>query len=345
MTVAFLVLGTAIVTATAVDVVLTILHPSRRGPITTASGRLVFEAMRRPALAFGRPNLMSGAGAAAIVANVVAWVALLWVGWALIYLPHMDDFAYTPSVEYSGRDFWEALYFSGMSLSTVGFGDIVAESDALRILSVLEAATGFGLITAAMTYVLSVIPRVSSVRSGARSVQSQAGDAAKAADMARDASYLVALQRQVLDIGEQTERFPVLYYFHSEDTYASMYTFFRGAVTVCLQTRWGLSTGHVPHARRYGEELEQALSHTIDHYAMRFMHGHGPEALDRPLDRDATDRLIEHLTRSAGDAGADPADLSPDERRQLSRFAGRAETFLEHLAHQHGQPHEPLPRS
>lgn len=338
----FLVIGVLVVAFTSLDLGLTILHPSRRGPITTLTGRLTFDAWRLSARLMGRPRLLSGAGAAAMAANLLAWVGLLWLGYALIYLPYIADLAYTPDVDYGDRDLWEALYFSGVSLTTVGYGDVVAETEALRIVSVLEAATGFGVMTAAITYVLSVLPRVSAIRRAARSVYCPSQDAGTAADVAQDTSYLVTLQQQILQIDEETERFPILYYFHAEEHPASLYTFLRGAVTVCLQCRWGLSPEHVPHARRHGEQLRHAIAYTRDHYATRFMHGKGPDDLDQPLCEADARRLLEHLAASAGEAGVDSARAPAQDVEQLARFAGRCEKLLEHVADQHLQPHRPL---
>ena len=51
------------------------------------------------------------------------------------------------------RDFATALYFSGVTFATLGYGDVVL-SERWRLLSAVEAANGilmFGVSTAAMT--------------------------------------------------------------------------------------------------------------------------------------------------------------------------------------------------
>jgi len=339
---ALLVLGAVVIAVTALDVFLTVMHPTRRGPLTSALSRGAFVSLRAMARTLDRRTVMSPAGPLAMMAIFAGWVVLFWVGYALVYLPNLTDLAFRSSVDYDDRDLLEALYFSGMALSTVGFGDIVAGTDGYRIISVLEAATGFAVITAAISYLLSVYPKVSDERVAARSAQSQAQDLAKAARMVRGESYLVNLHQQLLLLDEDTERFPVLFFFHSKDPNASMYTFLRGTATVCLMARWAVCPERVEHARRYGEELQQSLDRTIDHYAMRFMPGHEPEALDRSLDLEEACRRLEHVVRAAGSDG-DPSVIDDeDEVRRFARFVGRCDEFLEHIAGQHLRDHRPL---
>ena len=71
------------------------------------------------------------------------------------------------TVPFGERGLAEALYVSGATLTTVGYGDVVAGTDALRILSVLESGGGLAAITAAVTYLLSVHSAVSELRASA----------------------------------------------------------------------------------------------------------------------------------------------------------------------------------
>jgi hypothetical protein len=57
-----------------------------------------------------------------MLAQFVAWVLALWVGFALVYLPSVDQLAYAPSVRFGERDLAEALYVSATAPTTVGFG-------------------------------------------------------------------------------------------------------------------------------------------------------------------------------------------------------------------------------
>jgi hypothetical protein len=339
-------LGAVTVALVVYDVTAAVLAPVRRGPLERLISRSVFEVLRRVAIAT-RAGVLSAAGPSAVVLTIVAWVVLAAFGFALVLLPVVDDLSLQSSVSYGDRDLLLALYFSGTALTSVGFGDVVAATDLLRVLSIAEAATGFAVLTGGITYVLSLYPRVSLIRSGARSVQSQAADSSRAAAVVADGgpSYLIALHQQVLEVDEQIQRFPVLFFFHSEDRSASLHTLLRGAGMVCVQARWGVDPGKAPWGRTLGTELQQTLDQLVEHYGQRFMVGHGPAALDGPLAEDEARRRLSSFVTAAGAAGAAGATSVLEDEGELSRFArfaGRYETFLDHVANQHLKPQDPL---
>ena len=96
-----------------------------------------------------------------------------------------------------------------------------------------------------------------------------------------------------------------------------------------------------PYARVFGEELQQSLERTIDHYAARFPLGEGSEA-DQWLNRHEACRRLAHLRAAAGEAGQEGADSSEAQFDDFRRFAGRCEAFLEQLARRYGHPHRPI---
>ncbi|WP_100330444.1 potassium channel family protein [Bacillus xiapuensis] len=76
----------------------------------------------------------------------------LMIGFALIYmLLHMNGHAVWAEDAYSHLGFWErfftSLYFSGITLFSVGYGDIVPEG-AGRWVALIEAWTGYTIPTA-----------------------------------------------------------------------------------------------------------------------------------------------------------------------------------------------------
>jgi len=63
------------------------------------------------------------------------------------------------------RDFVDALYMSLVTLGTIGYGDISPATDVLRLIVPLEALVGFALLTASVSWVLTVYPALSRRRS------------------------------------------------------------------------------------------------------------------------------------------------------------------------------------
>lgn len=133
----------------------TVLHPTGRGRLT----HLVASTTWRLSSGLGRRG-RSVAGPLAMVAVVALWAALQVVGWALIYLPHVPaDFAYQPGVRpESYPHLVEAFYFSVVSMSTLGLGDVYPVEPWLRVFAPLQALFGFALLTAAVSWFIELYP-------------------------------------------------------------------------------------------------------------------------------------------------------------------------------------------
>ena len=77
-----------------------------------------------------------------IMASACAYI-LIGMAWAYFYHfvevfhPHSFTLPWTP-----GDDLWDFYYYSFVTLTTVGYGDILALTKPARALSILEALTG-----------------------------------------------------------------------------------------------------------------------------------------------------------------------------------------------------------
>lgn len=333
-------LGATLVLATGVDLMLTVLHPTREGPLSRLAIRATWGTVRRAAVSTRIGRLMNYAGPLAMACQFATWVLGMWVGFALVYSGHVDSLSFASGTEFGTRDLLDALYLSAVALTTVGFGDVVAATDGLRLVTVLEAASGLAVITGAITYLLSVYPLVSQVRVAARSVAPAApGDqAAHEFVTGGGHSELAALRRDLIQIDEDTQRFPVLYYFHSEDPSASLQTLIRASSLVTMQLRWGARRGGF-EIEWYGAALESALASLIESYRDSFMRGAAvPEAHEW-----AGERTLARLERLRASAGEPPSsELEADEMAAFAMFLKRSERFLADLAERHAYRYEPL---
>lgn len=133
----------------------TLLHPTSRGRFT----HLVASGTWQLASRFGRRGL-SVAGPLVSVAVVMLWAGFQIVGWALVYLPHVpSSFAYGPGLEPgSYPEIVEAVYFSLVTMSTLGLGDVYPTDPWLRLVAPLQALIGFGLLTAAVSWFIALYP-------------------------------------------------------------------------------------------------------------------------------------------------------------------------------------------
>jgi hypothetical protein len=157
LSVAAVVAGIALLTGVALDVFSTVFVPRRGAGWSTS--RLYAGAWKiwtAVACAGGRRRrrLLALAGPVLLPLTVIFWVAQVTVGFALIYLPFIDQFSVPPQ---EGRPSWvSVLYVSAYSTTTLAVGDIYASTGGLRLLITLQAASGFALFSIAITYLLSV---------------------------------------------------------------------------------------------------------------------------------------------------------------------------------------------
>lgn len=209
------VLGVILIAMGLYDVFQTLLHPAGRGILTQAVFRTGWWIFRH---AGHRIKVIIGPGMMVVV--VVLWVALQTLAWALIYLPHLPgEFVYSPGLNPAEHnDVAEALYVSLVTLTTVGFGDVVAADTWVRLATPVEALTGFALLTAAVSWFSQVHPSLARRRTLAFELaclaQSGYADAFEEFDSTSTASTLdhltVGVVRACVDLTQNSE----IYYFH-----------------------------------------------------------------------------------------------------------------------------------
>ena len=156
--------GGLLVLAVLREVFHTIFHPAGQGTLAMVVFRTIWRLSGRS----GRPT-RSLAGPASMVLVIVLWTAGLVLGWTLIYWAALPgDFIFAAPLDPDEQGgFLDALYFAMVTQSTLGFGDIAPQADTLRLLAPLQATIGFGLFTAAVTWVLSVYPALQRQRAAA----------------------------------------------------------------------------------------------------------------------------------------------------------------------------------
>ncbi len=228
-------LGVGLLGLVAFDVYATILHSrARAGPIGENLNRGVWWVMRGLAFRFSRPRrhlILNAVGPLLLPALVATFILFLMIGYALIYWPHMpgsfnvDEKARTPS--------WiEALYFSGITLTTLGYGDIAPRVTSMRLVALSEASAGFAFISLAVTYLLTVTNALERKRTVALSFYHQAEQGADAAGFLRHhfrrgefhglESVFASAARDLQSLLESHVEHPVIHYFHPVEVHKSL---------------------------------------------------------------------------------------------------------------------------
>lgn len=205
------VVGLLLIAGFARDVFNTLLHPSGAGAI----GPGMFRMLRK---LLGRQQRV--AAPLGIVTTIATWAGGLMIGFALIYWPHLPErFVLAAGLDPAAQGgFGDAVYVSGVALVTLGFGDIVAQASVLRLALVLEALIGFALLSASITWVLSIYPALVRSRALASTInailETSGGDRLLGEDApASVAMVLHDLAGQIATVRVDLIQYPSSYFF------------------------------------------------------------------------------------------------------------------------------------
>jgi hypothetical protein len=216
------VAGMLLLLLLAVDMFVTVFHPEGRGgPVFRPVARAVWAGFRIGRSRRARGGLSPYAGPLIAALVPVSWIVLLVVGFALLYYPWILELISMPGEP--TVPWGEALYHSLNAASTLGMGDVVAVHLPLRWLTAVQALAGFGSLTAALTYILSVYREVSGMRTLAVEIRTRIEDDDDLAPPEDPAArqeweeWLADAARSLLHVQHLSLQYPILHYFRPRD--------------------------------------------------------------------------------------------------------------------------------
>jgi len=147
--------GAVLVSVVLRELFQTLWHPSGRGRFDEWVPRALWRVSGR-----GGRRLSTVTGPLSLLLVVLSWVVLTVLGWALVYWPHVpSSFSFGTGLQPGTRaDLLDSVYLSAVTLTTLGFGDVVPTAGWLRLAVPLEALIGFAILTAAVSWGLQVQP-------------------------------------------------------------------------------------------------------------------------------------------------------------------------------------------
>jgi hypothetical protein len=276
------VMGIGLLGLVALDIYRTILHSrGRSGPVTESLTRAVWRLTRGAAFRrsrLDRHRLLNHIGPLLLPLTVATLVALLIFGYALVYWPHLPaDFNVDKKAQ-SGRGI-EALYFSGITFTTLGYGDIAPRSTSMRLLALSEALTGFGFISLAVTYLVSLTAALERKRAVALSYYHQARQGADVAGLLIHhfvggrfvglETIFAAAARDLQGLLESHIEHPLIHYFHPPHVHKSLPRMLFLLLETCAVTRSCLDTLAYQDLCRHPElrTLEETGRHVLSELA------------------------------------------------------------------------------
>ena len=262
MTLLPLLAGAAIILTVLRDVFHTLFHPGGNGNLSRRVMGVIWRLFRWGAR--GEPSRLQLAGPVTLILIFAMWTVLLIAGWALVIWPFLPgDFLLPPDLEASNQGgYLDALYVSLVTLATLGYGDITPETDWLRLIVPVEALVGFALVTAAISWILSIYPVLSRRHSLARSVtlmreaEGKTGRPVLSLDPQTVETLLSTFISSVITVRDDLNQHPITYYFQATDRRAAL---FIAAPSLVLLANDAIAPECPPEIRLQGHMLRGAL--------------------------------------------------------------------------------------
>lgn len=286
--------GIVIISTAIRDILLTVMTPTGRGIVSRRFMAIAWGALRPVVRRWS--GMREIAGPVTFLSVIGTWTAMIVVGWGLIYWPFLPgeflvDFGLDLERNSPGN-FLAAIYFSMVVLTTLGFGDIVPTGEWLRLLAPLEGLVGFGLLTAGISWFLSIFPALSRRRRLAHQialVREAEEESVEQWNEATMTELLDSFSRQLIEIRSDQIQFPVMYYFRDADPKAELMPNLRFLLE--LSSRAEKEVGEIGSPMFLHQHmLRRAVDDYVQTIAAQFLAGSGKDTLDL-LDDLAADRL------------------------------------------------------
>ncbi|MDQ6786792.1 MAG: potassium channel family protein [Acidobacteriota bacterium] len=175
-----------------------------------------------------RHRILSSIGPLLMPILIGFFILVLLTGFALVYLPRMET-GFKIENQTQNSLIFQAFYFSGITLLTIGYGDIVPITSVTRIAAVVEGVTGIAVISLSITYLLTVYRALERKRAVALKFYHQARQGADISGFLSShfsrgrfhslAEFLREATHDLQELLESHLEHPVIHYFHPLEVY------------------------------------------------------------------------------------------------------------------------------
>jgi Ion channel len=278
-----------------------------------------------------RETALSFYGPLSLIFLLMVWACGMVFGFSLIYFSIGSPFV-DPS---RGLPYLTDLYVSGTNFFTLGLGDVTPHSELARVLSILEAGTGFGFLAVVMGYFPVLYTSFSRREVSIALLDARAGSPPTAAELMRRHSYegaeqalsllLSEWERWSAELLESHISYTLLCYFRSQHTNQSWIS----ALTSILDTSALLIAGVQGHEARQAQLTFAMARHAMVDLAQIFSLAPIRNAPDR-LPQERYQQLYELLCQSGVSVCRD--GRSYERLRDLrALYEGYAEALSDYL--------------
>lgn len=353
-TLVFTAAGIALLSIIAFDVYATVLHSSARyGPVGERLNRYAWSAARWLAFRLSRPRrhkLLNVVGPLLMPLLVVVFLGTLVLAFALIYYPRMPAH-FKHAYDEAATPWLDSVYFSGVTLTSMGYGDIVPRTTGMRFTAMLESTWGLLLISLIIAYLITIYRALERKRAVALSIYHQAGEGADAAGYlahhfveGRFYGLREELRTATRDIQELLEahiEHPVIHYFHPVEVYKGLPRMLFVLLETCTIIRTALDEREYSDLRSFPEvrtleaNTRQVLKELVGSLDLERRERKRDD--ERPLDRPRWARRYARNVASLEEAGirtrADGERGLEDYLAQRKEWESKLQRLSNHLGY------------
>jgi hypothetical protein len=332
-------LGAAVLLAVVYDAHSTILHSrGRNGPIA----QLLFNSIWRLAVAVSpdsnpgrRHRQLNAIGPLLMPLLISIYLVLLLFGFALIYYPRIGtEFVFTSQA--SVGDWNSSLYFSAVTLTTTGYGDIAPHTSAMRVVAFVESLAGLGLISLSISYLVAIYRALERKRTAALGfyLQAEAGSGAVSfianhmvgGKLSGLAPTLRAGSRDLQEMFESHVEHPIIHYFHPEEVYKGLPRVLFVSFELCAIIKSCFDRDEYRDLLQRAEvaTLESSALHILDNFTASL----GIKKSEQPDDPEGLRHHVERTIERLGRAGV---KTRPDAYRAFEEYAAHRAQWAANL--------------
>jgi hypothetical protein len=215
-----------------------------------------------------RDGLIGAYAPFSVLLLLVIWVVTLLVGYGLLFFALRDELQPAPTT------LTEAIYVAGTALFTIGFGDFVPTGTPARIVSLVAAGTGLGIVALVITYLFSLYGAFQRREVQVVMLDARAGAPPSGVGLLETYSRLEIVDELpalfgqwevwAAEVLDSHVAYPILNYFrssHDNESWVSSLGAVLDAATLVLTTVEGVPRGHAQLMAAVGEHLVEDVSH------------------------------------------------------------------------------------
>lgn len=224
MTTALTIIGIVLILTALRDVFHTLFNPSKQGDLSEWIARGIWRGTRHTL-----PRALHYAGPVAFVTVVLYWTVSMIFGFALVYYPRIShSFSFSAGLESMRyQTLLAALDASVGSLITLSTG-IYSKEPWIQLVMGIESIIGFALLTASVSWILSIYPVLEHRKSLAHEASllhfAETQGIRRLCEVSESDLYdiLLGFATQMTTSRNELIQFPITYYFHENERETSL---------------------------------------------------------------------------------------------------------------------------